>query len=59
MPTRAETDRLRALIETGIAINAELSLDAVLDGLLRQRHESRRPPTRHWAAARFLADESA
>jgi signal transduction histidine kinase len=31
MPTRAETDRLRALIETGIAINAELSLDAVLE----------------------------
>jgi hypothetical protein len=25
MPTRAETDRLRALIEMGIAINAELS----------------------------------
>ena len=31
MPTRTETDRLRALIETGIAINAELSLDAVLE----------------------------
>jgi len=31
MPARAETDRLRALIETGIAINAELSLDAVLE----------------------------
>ena len=28
---RAETDRLRALVETGIAINAELSLDAVLE----------------------------
>jgi signal transduction histidine kinase len=31
MPARAEADRLRALIETGIAINAELSLDAVLE----------------------------
>jgi len=31
VPARAETDRLRALIETGIAINAELSLDAVLE----------------------------
>jgi signal transduction histidine kinase len=28
---RAETDRLRALVETGIAINSELSLDAVLE----------------------------
>jgi signal transduction histidine kinase len=28
---RTETDRLRALIETSIAINAELSLDAVLE----------------------------
>jgi signal transduction histidine kinase len=28
---RQETDRLRALVETGIAINSELSLDAVLE----------------------------
>jgi two-component system sensor histidine kinase DevS len=26
-----ESDRLRALVETGIAINSELSLDAVLE----------------------------
>ena len=34
MPAQAETDRLRALIETGIAINAELSLDAVLERIV-------------------------
>jgi signal transduction histidine kinase len=31
---RTETDRLRALIETSIAINAELSLDAVLERIV-------------------------
>lgn len=31
MAARTETDRLRALVETGIAINSELSLDAVLE----------------------------
>lgn len=31
MTTRDETDRLRTLVETGIAINSELSLDAVLE----------------------------
>jgi signal transduction histidine kinase len=31
VPTRSETDRLRALIETGIAISSELSLDGVLE----------------------------
>ena len=29
MATARETDRLRALVETGIAINSELSLDGV------------------------------
>jgi two-component system, NarL family, sensor histidine kinase DevS len=31
MATTRETDRLRALVETGIAINSELSLDGVLE----------------------------
>lgn len=31
MAARTETDRLRALVETGIAINSELSLDVVLE----------------------------
>jgi signal transduction histidine kinase len=31
MATMHETDRLRALVETGIAINSELSLDGVLE----------------------------
>lgn len=31
MATARETDRLRALVETGIAINSELSLDGVLE----------------------------
>jgi len=34
MPAREETNRLRALVETGIAINAELSLDAVLERIV-------------------------
>jgi signal transduction histidine kinase len=34
MATRYETDRLRALVETGIAINSELSLDGVLERIV-------------------------
>ncbi len=34
MPSRQETDRLRALVETGIAINSELSLDGVLERIV-------------------------
>ncbi len=34
MATTHETGRLRALVETGIAINAELSLDGVLDRIV-------------------------
>jgi two-component system, NarL family, sensor histidine kinase DevS len=34
VPTRSETDRLRALIETGIAISSELSLDGVLERIV-------------------------
>jgi signal transduction histidine kinase len=34
MTTRYETDRLRALVETGIAINSELSLDGVLERIV-------------------------
>ncbi len=38
-----ETDRLRALVETGIAINSELSLDGVLERIARWAF---RPATR-------------
>jgi signal transduction histidine kinase len=34
MATVRETDRLRALVETGIAINSELSLDGVLERIV-------------------------
>jgi signal transduction histidine kinase len=34
MATARETDRLRALVETGIAINSELSLDGVLERIV-------------------------
>jgi signal transduction histidine kinase len=34
VPTGQETDRLRALIETGIAITSELSLDGVLERIV-------------------------
>jgi signal transduction histidine kinase len=34
METLRETDRLRALVETGIAINSELSLDGVLERIV-------------------------
>ena len=34
MAAREETDRLRALVETGIAINSELSLDALLERIV-------------------------
>ena len=34
MRTLRETDRLRALVETGIAINSELSLDGVLERIV-------------------------
>jgi len=34
VPTRSETDRLRALVETGIAISSELSLDGVLERIV-------------------------
>jgi signal transduction histidine kinase len=34
VPARAETDRLRTLVETGIAINSELSLDALLERIV-------------------------
>jgi len=34
VPARQETDRLRALVETGIAINSELSLDALLQRIV-------------------------
>lgn len=34
MTARQETDRLRTLVETGIAINSELSLDAVLERIV-------------------------
>jgi signal transduction histidine kinase len=34
MATTRETDRLRALVETGIAINSELSLDALLERIV-------------------------
>src|SRR6266540_2135730 len=34
MATTHETDRLRALVETGIAINSELSLDGVLERIV-------------------------
>src|SRR6266540_4268341 len=34
MATMHETDRLRALVETGIAINSELSLDGVLERIV-------------------------
>jgi signal transduction histidine kinase len=34
MATAHETDRLRALVETGIAINSELSLDGVLERIV-------------------------
>jgi signal transduction histidine kinase len=34
MTTAHETDRLRALVETGIAINSELSLDGVLERIV-------------------------
>ena len=34
MATARETDRLRALVETGIAINSELSLDGVLERII-------------------------
>jgi signal transduction histidine kinase len=34
MTTARETDRLRALVETGIAINSELSLDGVLERIV-------------------------
>ena len=34
MPTRSETDRLRALVQTGIAISSELSLDGVLERIV-------------------------
>src|ERR687887_2363305 len=34
MATARETNRLRALVETGIAINAELSLDGVLERIV-------------------------
>src|ERR671935_1576586 len=34
MATARETNRLRALVETGIAINSELSLDGVLERIV-------------------------
>jgi signal transduction histidine kinase len=34
MPAREGTDRLRVLVETGIAINSELSLDGVLERIV-------------------------
>lgn len=34
MPAQEETNRLRALVETGIAINSELSLDALLERIV-------------------------
>jgi signal transduction histidine kinase len=34
VPTRSESDRLRALVETGIAISSELSLDGVLERIV-------------------------
>jgi len=34
MATTREIDRLRALVETGIAINSELSLDGVLERIV-------------------------
>jgi two-component system, NarL family, sensor histidine kinase DevS len=34
MNVRVETDRLRTLVETGIAINSELSLDSVLERIV-------------------------
>jgi signal transduction histidine kinase len=34
MTAREQTDRLRTLVETGIAINSELSLDAVLERIV-------------------------
>jgi signal transduction histidine kinase len=34
MPAREETDRLRVLVDTGIAINSELSLDGVLERIV-------------------------
>src|SRR5918995_4405045 len=34
MPTTHESDRLRTLVETGIAINSELSLDGVLERIV-------------------------
>jgi len=34
MATARETDRVRALVETGIAINSELSLDGVLERII-------------------------
>ena len=34
MTARLETDRLRTLVETGIAINSELSLDGVLERIV-------------------------
>ena len=34
MTARAGTDRLRVLVETGIAINSELSLDGVLERIV-------------------------
>ena len=34
MTARERTDRLRVLVETGIAINSELSLDGVLERIV-------------------------
>jgi hypothetical protein len=34
MTAREGTDRLRVLVETGIAINSELSLDGVLERIV-------------------------
>jgi two-component system, NarL family, sensor histidine kinase DevS len=39
MTTTRESDRLRALIETGIAINSELSLDGVLERIVEAAAE--------------------
>ena len=47
MSSRADTDRLRVLVETGIAINSELSLDGVLERIVEA---AARVTNAHYAA---------
>src|ERR1700719_2676211 len=47
MTARESTDRLRVLVETGIAINSELSLDGVLERIVEA---AARVTNAHYAA---------